>query len=61
MRLKNRLTEFLARFLLIVVTSSTDMLRSMTCFRFPDWIRVTISRQEAMEAFVEALAGIIRE
>jgi histidinol-phosphate aminotransferase len=35
------------------------MVRTMTGFRFPNWIRVTIHRSEAMEAFIEALAGII--
>jgi len=35
------------------------MVRSMTGFRFPNWIRVTISHQEAMEAFVEALGKIL--
>jgi histidinol-phosphate aminotransferase len=35
------------------------MVRSMTGFRFPNWIRVTISHQEAMEAFVEALSEIL--
>jgi len=35
------------------------MVRSMTCFRFPNWIRVTISHQEAMEAFVEALGKVL--
>ena len=35
------------------------MVRTMSGFRFPNWIRVTISHQEAMEAFVEALAGIL--
>jgi histidinol-phosphate aminotransferase len=36
------------------------MVRSMTGFRFPDWIRVTVSHAEAMEAFVEALTTILR-
>jgi histidinol-phosphate aminotransferase len=35
------------------------MVRTMTSFRFPNWIRVTISGREAMEAFVEALAEIL--
>jgi histidinol-phosphate aminotransferase len=35
------------------------MVRGMTGFRFPDWIRVTISHQDVMEAFVEALALVI--
>ncbi|HIJ68142.1 MAG TPA: histidinol-phosphate transaminase [Deltaproteobacteria bacterium] len=37
------------------------MVRSMTGFRFPNWIRITISHQEALEAFAEALHGILRE
>jgi histidinol-phosphate aminotransferase len=37
------------------------MVRSMTGFRFPNWIRVTIAQDEAMEAFVEALSQISRE
>ena len=35
------------------------MVRSMTSFRFPNWIRVTVSRREAMEAFAEALSEIL--
>jgi histidinol-phosphate aminotransferase len=34
------------------------MIRSMTGFRFPNWIRVTLAADEAMEAFVEALSEI---
>lgn len=38
------------------------MIRSMTGFRFPNWIRVTMSHTEALERFVsglsEALAGV---
>jgi len=37
------------------------MVRAMTGFRFPNWIRVTISQMEAMEAFVEALSSILAE
>jgi histidinol-phosphate aminotransferase len=37
------------------------MVRSMTGFRFPNWIRVTLSHQEALDAFVEALSEIIAE
>ena len=37
------------------------MVRSMTGFRFPDWIRVTISHMDAMEAFVEALDEVLRD
>ncbi|MBI4963565.1 MAG: histidinol-phosphate transaminase [Desulfomonile tiedjei] len=36
------------------------MVRTMTGFRFPNYIRVTIARMEAMEAFVEALAKVVR-
>jgi histidinol-phosphate aminotransferase len=36
------------------------MVRTMTGFRFPNYIRVTISRMEMLEAFVEALAKILR-
>ena len=36
------------------------MVRTMTGFRFPNYIRVTISRLEAMEALVEALAKVLR-
>ncbi len=36
------------------------MIRSMTGFRYPNWIRVSIGLHEAMEAFVTALAGILR-
>jgi len=36
------------------------MVRTMTGFRFPNWIRITISGQEAMDALVEALAGTLR-
>jgi histidinol-phosphate aminotransferase len=35
------------------------MVRSMTGFRFPNWIRLSISHREAMEAFVEALGKIL--
>lgn len=35
------------------------MVRAMTGFRFPGWIRVTISRGEAMEAFVESLGKVL--
>jgi len=36
------------------------MVRTMTGFRFPNYIRVTISRMEALEALIEALAKIIK-
>lgn len=35
------------------------MVRSMTGFRFPNWIRVSIGRHEAMEAFVDALSDVL--
>ncbi|RPJ81608.1 MAG: aminotransferase class I/II-fold pyridoxal phosphate-dependent enzyme, partial [Acidobacteria bacterium] len=35
------------------------MIRSMTGFRFPNWIRVTVSQREAMEAFLEALQKVL--
>jgi histidinol-phosphate aminotransferase len=36
------------------------MVRTMTGFRFPNHIRVTVSHMEAMRAFVDALAKIVR-
>lgn len=35
------------------------MVRTMTGFRFPNFIRVTVAKMEALEAFVEALSGIL--
>ncbi len=35
------------------------MIRSMTGFRFPNWIRVSVGKHEAMEAFVRALEEIL--
>lgn len=35
------------------------MIRTMTGFRFPNWIRVSIGVHEAMEAFVNGLADIL--
>lgn len=35
------------------------MVRSMTGFRFPNWIRISISSREALEAFMAALTKII--
>lgn len=35
------------------------MVRTMTGFRFPNWIRVTIQEPEAMERFIEALSTVI--
>jgi histidinol-phosphate aminotransferase len=35
------------------------MIRSMTGFRYPNWIRVSIGTHEAMEAFVESLSKIL--
>lgn len=37
------------------------MIRSMTGFRFPNWIRVSIGTHDAMEAFIGALSAILRE
>ena len=36
------------------------MIRTMTGFRFPNWIRVTISHREPMEAFLEALGSVLK-
>ncbi len=36
------------------------MVRTMTGFRFPNYIRVTISGMEAMEALVDALSKILK-
>ena len=35
------------------------MIRSMAGFRFPNWIRVSIGRHEAMEAFMTALRRVL--
>jgi histidinol-phosphate aminotransferase len=35
------------------------MVRSMTAFRFPNWIRVSIGTHEAMEAVMESLRSIL--
>ncbi len=35
------------------------MIRSMTGFRFPNWIRVSTGKHEAMEAFAETLKKIL--
>jgi histidinol-phosphate aminotransferase len=35
------------------------MIRSMTGFRFPNWIRVSIGKHEAMDAFITALKEIL--
>ncbi|NWF91518.1 MAG: histidinol-phosphate transaminase [Syntrophaceae bacterium] len=35
------------------------MIRSMTGFRFPNWIRVSMGTHEAMEAFINALKRIL--
>jgi histidinol-phosphate aminotransferase len=37
------------------------MVRAMTGFRFPNWIRITISHLEALESFAAALAKILGE
>jgi histidinol-phosphate aminotransferase len=36
------------------------MIRAMTGFRFPDWIRVTLVDKSVMEGFVEALRTLLR-
>ena len=36
------------------------MVRSMTGFRYPNWIRVSIGMPEAMETFIKALENILR-
>lgn len=36
------------------------MVRSMTAFRFPNWIRVSMAAPELMECFAEALAEELR-
>lgn len=35
------------------------MVRSMTGFRFPNWIRVTVSNDEALDALMEALSKVL--
>jgi histidinol-phosphate aminotransferase len=35
------------------------MVRSMTGFRYPNWVRISIGAHEAMEAFVKALKVIL--
>ena len=37
------------------------MIRTMTGFRFPNWIRVSIGVHEAMEDFINGLADILHE
>lgn len=37
------------------------MVRSMTGFRFPNWIRLSIGRHQTMEAFVKALTDILQD
>jgi histidinol-phosphate aminotransferase len=37
------------------------MVRTMTGFRFPNWIRITVSHLEALETFTEALSGILKD
>jgi histidinol-phosphate aminotransferase len=36
------------------------MVRTMTGFRFPNWIRITVSHREALEAFAEAMSGTLK-
>ena len=35
------------------------MSRSMTVFRFPNWIRVTIALPDAIDAFMSGLESIL--
>ena len=35
------------------------MVRTMTGFRFPNWIRVSLSREPAMEAFAKAFRKVL--
>ncbi|RPI21412.1 MAG: histidinol-phosphate transaminase [Acidobacteria bacterium] len=37
------------------------MVRSMTGFRFPNWIRVTVGQRDAMEALVEGLRKVLTD
>ncbi len=37
------------------------MIRTMTGFRFPGWIRVSTARRAVMEDFCEALRGVLRK
>ena len=37
------------------------MIRSMTAFRFPNWIRLTLAGPEVMAGFTEALAAVLDE
>ncbi|MBU2549200.1 MAG: histidinol-phosphate transaminase [Proteobacteria bacterium] len=37
------------------------MVRSMTGFRFPNWIRVSLHQPEAMSALIEALHHVLRD
>ena len=37
------------------------MVRTMTGFRFPNWIRITLARAPAMEAFAKALRNSLEK
>jgi histidinol-phosphate aminotransferase len=37
------------------------MVRTMTGFRFPNYIRISLSVQEALDAFIQALEGVLEE
>ena len=37
------------------------MVRTMTGFRLPNWIRVTIHRRQVLEALVESLAAVLEK
>lgn len=36
------------------------VVRTMTSFRFPNWLRVSLTQRSVMEGFVEAIAGIVK-
>ena len=37
------------------------MIRTMSGFRFPNWIRISIGKMEALEAFIQALDDVLRQ
>jgi histidinol-phosphate aminotransferase len=36
------------------------MIRTMTGFRFPGWIRVSLAQENVMEEFCGAMLGVLR-
>ncbi len=44
-----------------LLMKSGVMIRTMTGFRFPKWIRISIASPEAHEAFIRALGDILRD